>query len=239
VLIVSESTARRFWPGADPIGKRIRISSEKAYSEVIGVARDIHATNLSEIETTYIYRPLDPHSLQLAVLVRGSDLASSAKHLRAVVAALDPNVFVKIIALKDNLKTWQAPSRILVVLSGALSLLALVLAATGIFGVVNYAVSQRTHEIGTRMALGATPRSILRMVISQSLRPVIGGALLGLTGAAAVSRILSSLLFGISPLDPLTFVSMLLVFVAVACLASCAPAGRAARMDPAAALHHE
>lgn len=137
------------------------------------------------------------------------------------------------------IKTWQLPSRILAVLSSALSLLALLLAATGIFGVVNYAVSQRTHEIGTRMALGATSRRILGLIISQSLRPVLVGALIGLAAAAAASRILSSLLFGISPLDPLTFVTMWLVLFAVAYIASYAPAGRAARIDPAAALRHQ
>ena len=141
--------------------------------------------------------------------------------------------------LKQNLKMWQAPSRISLVLSSALAFIALLLAATGIFGVVNYSVSHRTHEIGTRMALGANAQSILRLLISQSLRPVFIGALLGLAGAAAVSRILSSLLFGVSPLDPLTFVTMVLIVFAAAVLASYAPTARATRIDPAAALRHE
>jgi putative ABC transport system permease protein len=239
VLIVSESTSRHLWPSVDPIGKRIRIGDEKVYSEVVGVARDIYATNLSAVDGIYIYRPVDPRELRLSVLVCGKESASVAKQLRAVVAKLDPNVFVDSVELKENLKTWRAPSRILAVLSGALSLLALLLAATGIFGVINYSVSQRTQEIGTRMALGANPRSILRLLISQSLRPVFVGAALGLTAAAAVSRILSSLLFGVSPLDALTFLSMLFVLFAVAFLASYAPTARAARIEPAAALRHE
>ncbi|PYT30603.1 MAG: hypothetical protein DMG57_07730 [Acidobacteria bacterium] len=125
------------------------------------------------------------------------------------------------------------------VLSSALAFIALLLAATGIFGVVNYSVSHRTHEIGTRMALGANAQSILRLLISQSLRPVFIGALLGLAGAAAVSTILSSLLFGVSPLDPLMFLTMLLIVFTAAALASYAPTVRATRIDPAAALRHE
>jgi putative ABC transport system permease protein len=104
---------------------------------------------------------------------------------------------------------------------------------------VNYAASQRTHEIGTRMALGANARSILSLVMLHSMRPVLAGAVIGFAGAAAISKILSAVLFGVSPLDPMTFISMVLVLFAVACLATYWPAYRAARTDPATALRHE
>src|SRR5260221_51225 len=173
------------------------------------------------------------------VLARGHDAATLTHQVQEIAAGIDRNVFVETIQLQENVKRWQSPMRILVALSSALGLLALLLAATGIFGVVNYTVSQRTHEIGTRMALGADANGILRMMISQSLRPVFFGAALGLAGAAAVSRILNSVLFGVSPLDPIAFFGMLLLLFVVACTASFLPADRAAQTDPAAALRHE
>lgn len=238
-LIVSESTARRFWPKSDPVGKRIRIAGDKVYSEVIGVAKDIYATDLSQIDPIYIYVPADPHTLDLRVLTRGRDAASLARKIRATANGLDQNVLVNINELKDNLKMWLAPSRVLVVLSVALGLMALLLAATGIFGVVNYAAGRRTHEIGTRMALGANARNILGLVVFQSMRPVVIGSIFGIAGAAAVSKMLSSVLFGVSPLDPFTFSGMLLVLFAAALLATYLPAYRASRIDPSAALRHE
>jgi predicted permease len=239
VVIVSESTARRFWPGVDPLGKRMRFGDEKTYDEVIGVAKDVYTADLTEVVGIFVYRPVDTSEASLSILARGKDPASLARQLRATVEGLDRNVLVNVTEIKDNLKMWQAPSRILVVLSSALGLFALLLAATGIFGVVNYAVSQRTHEIGTRMALGASARNILRLVIAQSLRPVFVGALVGMAGAAATSRILTSVLFGVSPLDPLVFLGMLLLLCVVAGLASYLPAYRAARIDPSSALRHE
>ncbi len=239
VAIVSESTARRFWPGADPIGKQIRMAGQKVAHEVVGVAKDVYATDLSNIDGIFVYVPANPASLGMHVLARGPDAATLTHQVQEIAAGIDRNVFVETIQLQENVKRWQSPMRILVALSSALGLLALLLAATGIFGVVNYTVSQRTHEIGTRMALGADANGILRMMISQSLRPVFFGAALGLAGAAAVSRILNSVLFGVSPLDPIAFFGMLLLLFVVACTASFLPADRAAQTDPAAALRHE
>jgi predicted permease len=239
VAIVSESTARRFWPGADPIGKQIRMGEPKVAREVVGVAKDVYITDLSTIDGIFVYVPASPARLGMRILARGHDAVALTRQVQEIAAGIDRNVFVQTIELQENLKRWQSPMRILVALSSALGLLALLLAATGIFGVLNYAVSQRTHEIGTRMALGADANGILRMIIGQSLRPVFLGALLGLAVAAAVSRILTSVLFGVSPLDPIAFLGMLLLLFVVACTASFLPAHRAARTDPAAALRHE
>ncbi len=239
VAIVSESTARRFWPGADPIGKQIRMGEPKVAHEVVGVAKDVYATELSKIDSIFVYVPAKLASLGLHVLARGPDAAALTRQMREIAAGIDRNVFVETIELQENVRRWQSPMRILVALSSVLGMLALLLAATGIFGVVNYTVSQRTHEIGTRMALGADASGILRMMIAQSLRPVFIGAALGLAVAAAVSRILNSVLFGVSPLDPAAFLGMLLLLIVVASAASFLPAQRAARTDPAAALRHE
>jgi putative ABC transport system permease protein len=239
VAIVSESTARRFWPGADPIGKQIRMAGQKAAHEVVGVAKDVYATDLSTIDSIFVYLPANPTSLGMRVLARGHDASALARQIREIAAGIDRNVFVQTTGLQENVERLQSPMRILVALSSVLGLLALLLAATGIFGVVNYTVSQRTHEIGTRMALGADANVILRMMIAQSLRPVFLGAALGLAVAAAVSRVLNSVLFGISPLDPVAFLGMLLLLIVVACTASFLPAHRAACTDPAAALRHE
>jgi len=239
VAIVSESTARRFWPGADPIGKQIRMGEPKVAHEVVGVVKDVYITDLSTIDGIFVYVPANPASLGMRILARGHDAAALTRQVREISAGIDRNVFVETIELQENLKRWQSPIRILMALSSALGLLALLLAATGIFGVVNYTVSQRTHEIGTRMALGADAQGILRMMIAQSLRPVFLGAALGLAIAAAVSRVLNSVLFGVSQLDPLAFLGMLLLLVLVACTASFLPARRAAQTDPAAALRHE
>ena len=173
------------------------------------------------------------------MLTRGRDATSLARQIRVTANNLDQNVLVNISELKDNLKMWQAPSRIMVVLSSALGLMALLLAATGIFGVVNYVASRRTHEMGTRMALGANAQNILGLVVFQSMRPVAIGAVLGLAGAAAVSKMLSAVLFGVSPLDPFTFAGMLLVLLAAALFATYLPAYRASRIDPSEALRHE
>jgi predicted permease len=238
VMIVSESTARRFWPGTDPIGKKIRFGEDKVYKEVIGIAKDVYATNLFEVDGVFVYMPVQPGGL-LSILVEAQDPAAVTRQIRAIAAVEDRNLLVNATPLKQRLRLWETPSRILTVLASSLGLFALLLAATGIFGVVNYGVSQRTHEIGTRMALGANGPDILRLVISQSLRPVLVGAVFGLAGAAAASRILSKLLFGISPLDPASFLGMSLVLIAVTCVASYGPAYRAVRIDPAAALRHE
>jgi predicted permease len=239
VAIVSESTARRFWPGADPIGKHIGMAGQKVAREVVGVAKDVYATELSTIDGIYVYVPANPNGLGMHILARGHDAAALTRQMQQIAAGIDRNVFVQTMELQENLKRWQSPMRILMALSSALGLLALLLAATGIFGVVNYTVSQRAREIGTRMALGADARGILRLMIAQSLRPVFLGAALGLAVAAAVSRMLTSVLFGVSPLDPIAFLGMLLVLFVVACAASFLPAHRAARIDPAAALRHE
>jgi macrolide transport system ATP-binding/permease protein len=241
VVIVSESTARRLWPGADPVGRHLRFGEDKAYSEVVGVAKDIHASSLSKADDTFVYLPVDPTSqLGLNVLVRGKvGFAAIAKSIASETRALDANVLTKAVRFEDHLEIWKLGSRITSTLALALGLVGLLLASVGIYGVMAYAVAQRTKEIGIRMTLGAQRKDVLRLILAQSMRPVGIGVGLGLAGCAAVSGVLSSLLYGVSPLDPLVFGGVACFLASVALLAGWAPARRATRVDPMSALRHE
>jgi ABC-type antimicrobial peptide transport system permease subunit len=147
-------------------------------------------------------------------------------------------VLVKAGTLEDNLALFQLPSRVLSILAFALGLAGLLLASLGIYGVMAYAVTQRTREIGIRMTMGAQRRDVMQLVLAQSMRPVAVGVAIGLAAGAAVSRVLASLLYGVSPRDPVVFVGVALFLSAVALLAGYVPAQRAARVDPMTALRH-
>jgi putative ABC transport system permease protein len=141
--------------------------------------------------------------------------------------------------LEDNLELWRTPSRIVAALSGVLGALALLLAAIGVHGVVSYGVSQRIREIGIRLALGANGRDVMKLVLRQAMRPVVIGGAIGILISAAVSQVLSGVLYGIGAHDPMAFVGVPVFLVAMAWLASYVPARRASRLDPIEALRHE
>jgi predicted permease len=240
VIILSESAARRLWPGQDPVGKRLRFGDDKVYSEVVGVARDIHASSLSKVDDLFVYLPITPKDhIGLSLLVHGNaGLSSMAKAIANEARGLDSNVLVKTTPLEDNLQIWTVASQAASTLALALGLVGLLLASVGIYGVMAYAVAQRTREIGIRMTLGAQRRDVLRLILAQSMRPVAIGVAIGMAGCAAVSGILASLLYGVSPLDPLVFGGVAAFLAAVALLSGWAPAQRATRIDPMAALRH-
>ncbi|MGD0771419.1 MAG: ABC transporter permease [Candidatus Solibacter sp.] len=240
VIVVSESTARRFWPGEDPVGKRLRVGDDKFYHEVVGVAKDIRASGLAAVDPFFVYFAVGPRThLSLSLLARGeAGVAAIAKAIREETQALDANVLVKPGALADNLALFQLPSRILSMLALTLGLAGLLLASMGIYGVMAYAVTQRTREIGIRMTMGAGRRDVTQLVLAQAMRPVAIGVALGLAAGAGVSRVLASLLYGVSPLDPLVFAGVALFLSAVAMLAGYVPAQRASRVDPMTALRH-
>ena len=162
-----------------------------------------------------------------------------ANAIRDISRSLDADVPVNPIKLADFLETWRKPSRILAALSGALGALALLLASIGVYGMVSYSVSRRVREIGIRIALGANGSEVRNMVLRQAMRPVVLGGFVGLAGCAAVSSVLSSLLFGLSPHDPWAFIAVPIFLVAMALLASYLPARRAMGVDPMVALRHE
>jgi putative ABC transport system permease protein len=248
VVVVSEATARRLWPGADPIGKMVRLKwkgeSDAAPFQVIGVARDVQNVRLGEIPAGFAYAPLVQRQWKdFSLLMRTSGPAEQMKPLVwATARQLEPTVRLRlwtpeeeIAGRREGTKYTREASR----MAAALGLLALLLAATGVYGVMTYSVSQRTREIGIRMALGANRRDVLRLVTRQGLRMIGLGAALGIAGGAAVSRLMVSLLFGLSPLDPIAYVSVALLVVAIALLAIYLPARRAATVDPLVALRCE
>jgi hypothetical protein len=240
VAIATESTARRFWPGADPIGKTIQ--QEDGHTlEIIGIAKDAQVSRLGESSLTYLYLPAGPKDqLRLALLAHsGRSAGSLSKAIVETAHALDSQLVVRVEQLEENLETWRGLSRIVVALSGALAGLALILASLGVYGMVSYAVSGRTREIGIRVTLGASRESVLKLVLGQALRPVAFGAALGIGGAAAAAQILTSFLFGISPLDPLSYVIAPLFLFAVSVVAGYIPARRAARLSPMITLRYE
>jgi putative ABC transport system permease protein len=177
---------------------------------------------------------------QLHLMIHdGGDFAAFAAGVRGAASGLDPDVMVDVTRLEDNLEVWRTPARIVAALAGSLGLLGVLLASIGVYGVVSYAVSRRTREIGIRMTLGADGRDVMNLMLRQSMRPVLIGGAIGIAGCAAVSWVLSSMLFGISARDPIAFVSVPAFLVGIAMLASYIPARRATKVNPVVALRYE
>jgi predicted permease len=244
VTIVTESTARRLWPDKDPIGKTIRKGALRPGAvdlEVVGVARDAQVSHLAQSDNLYLYLPAGPKEqsgLQLLAHTPGSP-AAIATAIRAAVRELDPELAVNVARLEDNFEYFRFPGRVLATLSGVLGTLALLLALMGVYGMVSYVVSRRVREIGIRMALGAEGHDVTMLIVRQALRPVATGIVIGTVCCAAASSILSSVLYGISPRDPLSFFLVPGFLLGVALLASYIPARRAAAVDPMVALRTE
>jgi hypothetical protein len=247
--IVTESTARRLWPGADPLTQALTLDG--VARPIVGIVRDAQVSRLGQSDQLYVFLPAGPPvqpssrsssgvtTRELAALVAGTPATPSARALAEAVRELDPDLAVTVIRLADNLEQWRAPSLIVSSLSAALGLLALVLACTGLFGSVAYSVSRRTREIGIRVALGATHGDVARLIVRQGLRPVAIGMVLGAGGAAAVSAVLRTMLFGLSPHDPWAFVLVPGILALIACVACYLPARRALTIEPTIALRAE
>jgi len=246
VAIVDESMARRYWPGEDPIGKRFKGFDKRGLNDewltVIGVVRDMRRHGREREPAAHIYqwyKQSDQATPDLVVRTSG-DPKALATTLRQVVRGLDRTAILSpVTTLEQQLADQLSPRRFQTGLLGLFSLIALILASVGIYGVMHYSVAQRTHEIGIRMALGARPGDILRMVIRQGSTLALAGLAVGLAGAWWLTRILSNLLYAVSPADPPTFLSVSLLLTAVAAMASSIPAWRAAKVDPLLALRHD
>jgi putative ABC transport system permease protein len=240
VMVVTESTARRLWSARDPIGKTLRGFDKKEY-QVVGVVRDAQASHLGEPGGIFLYMPAGPKeqaNLQVLVHSKSSDSAT-ADGIREAARTLDADLVVDVTKLEENLELWRTPSRIVAALSGALGTLALLLASIGVYGVVSYGVSQRIREIGIRMTHGADGKDVMRLLLRQAMRPVLIGAAVGVAGCAAVSQILSKVLYGIGSHDPVAFIGVPAFLLGIALLASYIPARRATRVDPVVALRYE
>ncbi len=253
VTVISEAAAKKLWPGQDPIGKRVTLDASKEYHgsdepfpnsqsfQVIGVSQDIRSGWLTEIDPGLFALPLPPNRTGDVMIRAQNDPNGLTEAIGEEAKAVDPNVFVYAETL-DGLMTMNPGfviSRVAAAFSTAIGLLGLLLAAVGIYGMVSYAVVQRTHEVGVRMALGAARRDVMGLIIRQSAKPVAIGLLIGLIVSVVVSRLLSWLLFGISSLDPVAFGGVSLFLVSVALAACYFPARRATQVDPMAALRHE
>jgi len=241
VAIVMESTARKLWPGQDPLGKTFSTDDKDAPTEVVGVARDSHTGSLSELDSVFFYFPLKADTqLPLKLLVHTrAPVEQTGKALRAAVRSIDPNVLLDVKSLDQNLEAYRAPGVLVTELASALGGFALLLASIGIYSVVSHAVSRRIREIGIRMSLGAERHDVMGLVLRGAMLPVMIGVALGIAACAAVSRVLSSVLYGVSPLDPVAFGAISLFLLVVALVASFLPARRATRIDPMQALRNE
>ncbi len=239
-MIVTESTARRLWPGEDPLTRTLREDTGREYS-VIGVAKNAQVSHLGELNTSYLYFPAGPEDNARAyLLIRfRAGFATIAESVRNAVQSLDADMPVDVTRLDDYLEVWRAPSRLVAALSGALGALALLLASIGVYGMVSYSVSRGVREIGIRMAVGANSTDVMSRVLWQAMCPILIGGLVGMVLSAGVSKVLSSMLFGLSVHDPIAFISVPLFLLAVAVIASFIPARRAMRIDPMVALRCE
>jgi len=242
VAIINEAFARRFWPGHDPLGKRFSQGEAGGPRlQVIGVVEDGKYAGLNEQPQPYFCRPLAQAYVGTNTIIARTN-AEPQKLLAAIrneVQQLDPHMPVSGKLLTERLALPLLPARVTAVILGIFGLLALVLAAIGIYGVMSYAVSRRTHEIGVRVALGAQASDVLRLIIGQGMRLTLVGVLIGLTIALLLTRLMKSLLFGVSATDPLTYVGVAALLGGVALLACYLPARRATKIDPMAALRNE
>ena len=243
-IVISESMAREFWPNEDPIGKRLTLSFfPEKIREVIGVAGDVKFRGLdSRKSVATVYVPLAQITFwNQALVVRTSgDPSSSASAMAAAVHQQDSDQPLRDVRTMDDiLADSLSQQRFSMLLLASFAGLALILAAVGIYSVLAYAVRQRQREIGIRIALGAQLNDVLRMVIAEGMRPALIGVVLGLAGALALKRAISSMIFGVSESDPLTFLSVSALLAMVAFVASILPAYRATKVDPMRALREE
>jgi putative ABC transport system permease protein len=240
-IVVNEAFAQRFWPGSDPIGKRINMcwnGPKPCWLTIVGVVGNVHQYGLEGAPTLDIY--YSQGWPRYTVIRTASDPAALAQAAIGEIHKFDPTLPVTHVMSLDNLFSDSvSPRRFSTFLLGVFAGLALLLAAMGIYGVMSYVVSLRTNEIGIRMALGAQPRDIWRLVIGRGARLALAGVALGLMGAFALTKLISSLLYGVKPTDPVTFGGVALLLVSVALLACYLPARRAMRVDPMVALRYE
>jgi predicted permease len=259
VVVVSESLARRHFPNEDPLGKRVMLAErspmsccaaagpvENVWREIVGVAADVRQGGLDQQPALTLYRPYSQiveHDMYLMVRARSSsDAARLAMHLGPQLLAIDPaKYWTDVRPMRDVISGSDSirVRRFVLILLGSFAGLAVLLAAVGTYGVMAYSVADRTREIGIRVALGATRSMVLTHVLAEAMKLTAAGLVIGALAAQALTRFISSMLFGVSSTDAVTYVGVSGMLVAVALLASYLPARRATRIDPLVALRQE
>jgi predicted permease len=244
VAIIDESTARRYWPGRDPIGRRLKTGRAAAapWLTVVGVVGDIKHDGLDKDGVPHLYVAAYQRASKILNVVTRTSLpaASLESQIRSAIQSVDPGLPVfNVRSMPEIIGDSLATRRFSAELVAAFAVLALALTSVGIYGLLAYLCGQRSREIGIRMALGAQPGDILRMILKQGAQLAGGGILAGLLFAAVTAPLISALLYGVRPLDPIVFLAVPLVLLAVSLLASYIPARRAMRVDPMIALRHE
>ena len=240
-VIVNETLARRHWPNEDPLGKRIKVSwSDDREDEIVGVVGDVRHAGLETEARDMIYWPYQrsPNGgLTLTVRTAGT---TTVAEIRGIVRDQDPDLaLADVRTMSEVVSRSVAQRRLMMVVLGIFASAALLLAAVGIYGVIAYSVTQRTQEIGIRVALGAQRGDVLRMIVGQGAVLAFAGIAIGAAGAALLTRLMADLLFGVTPFDQLTFAAVAGILATVALLASYLPGRRATRVDPVVALRGE
>jgi predicted permease len=243
VVMIDETLARQYWPNEDPIGKHMGFGNRAPWWTIVGVVGHVKSSDLAgDVVKGKYYLPLFQRPIPFATFVvrATSDATRLGGPIRGAVAAVDPSEAVSDVKLlSDMVSSSLASRRFVVTLLGVFAVMALLMAVLGLYGVISYSVTQRTQEIGIRMALGAHRGAVLGLVIGQGMRLAGIGAAVGLCVSLAFSRVLRNLLFGVSVFDPLTFTLMAAILIGAALLASYVPALRATRVDPMEALRYE
>jgi len=247
VAIISESLARQRWPNQDPIGQVIEFGNMDGNPKpftIVGIAGDVRAQGLNFPPSPIIYvdyrqRGMKANSSPTILMRSAAPVKEIVSAARGIFHDLAPDAPVKFSTFADEMGDWLADRRFLLLLVGLFAASALALAAVGIYGVVAFSVTRRTQEIGIRMALGAQRSDLLRLVVGEGARLAVSGVAIGIAASIVITRLLSSLLFGVSATDPITFASVAVLLSLVALLASYIPARRAMRLDPNTALRCE
>jgi putative ABC transport system permease protein len=259
VVIINECAAERFWPGENPIGKRFVIGGQDGgqpnWLTIVGVTANASQNDMVSNPFPEMYLaglqvpaflgegadPLIPHMSYITLVVRAAgDSAHLTPAVQGVVRSIDKNLPIsQLLSMDEAVAHATAQPRFEMLLLGLFGVVALVLAAVGIYGVMNYSVSRRTREIGIRMSLGASRADVLRMIVLQGAFQALAGTVVGLVGAMLLSKLMGQLLFGVKPTDPLTFMVVTAVLGLAALLATGVPARKAMRVEPMSALRSE
>jgi len=246
VAIVSERVVREYFPGgpSEALGRRVRLCDTCEWLSVVGVVAEIRQRGLDQAVQPMIYAPFQQDRSGfvrfVAFVARTATPASAAEGIRAEIRRAAPDLpIASALTMDEAVAASVAPPRFRMWLLGLFATTATLIATCGIYGLMAYAVTQRRREIGVRMALGAERRDVLRLVLTRALRIIVAGLIVGLAGAAGVTRVLQTFLFGVTPTDPIAFTIVTLLLMAVGLMAAWLPARRATRIDPCAALRAE